>query len=514
MEQFIHRHRDSIDHVLSCFDRVLFRGTLRSISYLQGMETFLNANHILLKDFGEFVHRQSSLIKQHAEQFALCHGRPFEYVRSPSASKEEIAREIMTQDGITNGLICVLSCVEPCMSYAIRKDRETKKLKLIPAVRKCLHFYFYFVDREFGFMHVRLQSWFPCPIQVCINGREWLARKMDKANIGYQRRENCFLHIECPQKAQKMADKMLRCKWPRLLDQFGLRFNPLLWPSSRLNLHPYYWTIRQGEYATDVVFKDTSSLAAVYPLLTRHAIENFSAEDVMRFLGRRSNSRFSGEVVSDIKKRIEGVRVKHWVEENSIKMYDKYGCVLRIETTINNPRRFKVYRKIIRNGERIEAWIPMRKGVADMYRRVEVSRAANVRYLEALSIIGDEQPSHQLLNPVCKAICRKGRRYRALRPIAADEAKLFEAVMHGEFIIRGFRNAEIRRLLYPEAKTEEAKRRYMGRVTRLIGLLRAHRLLRKVPKTRLYRVTSKGHRVMSTSLTFRHADIPLLSKAA
>jgi len=514
MEQFIHRHRDSIDHVLCWFDRVVFRGTLRSISHLQGMKTFLSVNHILLKDFGEFVHRQSSVIKQHAKQYALRHGRPLQYVRSPSVSKDEIAREIMAQDSITTGLICVLSCVEPCLSYAIRKDRETKKLKLIPAERKCLHFYFYFVDREFGFMHVRLQSWFPCPIQVCMNGREWLACTMDKAGIGYQRRENCFLHIEDPQTVQKMADKMLRRKWCDLLDQFGLRFNPLLWPSSGLNLHPYYWTIRQGEYATDVVFKDTSSLAAIYPLLTRHAIENFSAEDVMRFLGRRSNSRFSGELTSDIKKRIEGVRVRHRVEENSIKMYDKNGRVLRIETTINNPRRFKVYRKIIRNGKSIEAWIPMRKGVADIYRRVEVSRAANARYLEALSVIGNEHPSSHVLDPICKAICRKGRRYRPLRPIAPDEAKLFEAVMHGEFIIRGFRNAELRMLLHPEAKTEEAKRRAMERITRLIGLLRAHGLLRKVPKTRLYRVTSKGHRVMSTSLTFRQADILLLAKAA
>jgi len=514
MEQFIQRHRDSIDHVLSGFDRVLFRGTLRSISYLCGMETFLSANHVLLKDFGEFVKRESALIKEHAEQYALHHGRPFKYLTSSRVSKEEMARDIMRRDGITNGLICVFYCVEPCMSYAIRKDRETKKLKLIPQERKCLHFYFYIIDREFGFMHVRLQSWFPCPIQVCINGREWLARKMDKAGLGYERRENCFLRIENPQEAQKMADAMITHNWPKLLEQFGHRFNPLIRVSSGLDLHGYYWTIRQGEYATDVVFKDSSKLAAIYPGLTRHAIENFSAEDVMRFLGRRSNSRFSGEVVSDIKKRIEGVRVKHRVEENSIKMYDKQGAVLRIETTINNPRRFKVYRETIRNGERVHAWIPMRKGVADIYRRIEVSRAANSRYLEALSILGDEQPSHRLLDPVSRPIYRNGRRYRGLRPIAPEEATFFEALLHGEFHIRGFRNADLRKLLFPSTKTKKEERSATGRITRLIRLLRAHGLLRKVPKTHLYRLTLKGHRVMGTSLIFRQADIPLLAKAA
>lgn len=513
MEQFIHRHQDSIDHVLSCFDRVLFKGTLRSISHLKGIEAFLNANSILLKDFAEFVSQQSDLIKQHASQYALYHKRPFKYLNSSSASKEEIARDIMQQDGITKGLICVLSCVEPCMSYAIRKEKLTRKLKLIPAERKCLHFYFYFIDQEFGFMHVRLQSWFPCPLQICINGHEWLARKMDKADINYERCDNCFLHIDDPQKAQEMADAMTNRNWHKLLDIFGQRFNPLLWNTSSLNLHGYYWSIRQGEYATDISFKDASSLAAIYPRLTRYAIENFSSEDVMRFLDRRSNSRFSGEVVSLINRKIEGVRVKHGVEENSIKMYDKHGCVLRIETTINNPRRFKVYRQTVRKGKRVNAWIPMRKSVADIYRRVQISRAANIRYLEALSIIGDEQPSHHLLDSVSNPISRNGHHYRALRPIAPQETKFFQAILHGEFLIRGFRNAQLRKLLYPTVKTKEDQRRTMTRITRLILLLRAHGLLRKIPRTRLYQVTAKGHRVMSTSLIFRQTNIPLLSKA-
>jgi len=512
MEQFMQRHQNSINHVLSGFDRLLFRGTLRSISHLQGMEIFLNANHVLLKDFGAFVFQRSNLIKAHAMQFARQHHRPFQYLSSPSASKEEIAREIMKRDNITSGLICVLYCVEPCKSYVIRKDRDAKKLKLIPAERKCLHFYFYLVDREFGFMHVRLQSWFPCPMQVCLNGREILARQMDKAGIRYQRRDNCFLNIADPQKAQKMADSLINRNWTRVLDRFGLRFNPLIRINSGLSLRGYYWTIRQSEYAIDVVFKNASSLAAIYPGLTRHAIENFSTEDVMRFMGRRPDVRFSGEVVSDIKRRPEGVRVKHRVEDNSIKMYDKHGCVLRIETTINNPRRFRVYRPTIRKNQCVKAWIPMRKSVADIYRLVEICRAANSRYLDALAIIGDEKPARQLFDSVTKPIYRHGYRYRPLRPIAREEAKLFQVVMNGKFLIQGFHNADLRRMLFPNSICGIEKYRAMGRITRLISLLRVHSLIRKVPKTRIYRVTDKGHCVMSTSLIFRDTDISLLAK--
>ena len=509
MEQFLSRHQKSIVGVLSGFDRMIFRGTLRSISYVNGMDIFLSAHKILLKDFGVFVQKQSARLKQHAEGYARRHGRPYLYVASASTSKEQIAKGIMQRDGITKGLICVLACVEPCQSYAIRKDQTSKKLKLIPALRKCLHFYFYLVDHEFGFMHIRLQSWFPCSLQVYINGREWLARKMDKAGIAYERRENAFVQIAAFSRAQQLADAAVTRNWHKLLDRFAQRYNPLL---QELNLRSYYWTLRQGEYATDIIFKDSKHLRSLYQMLIRHAIEHFSCEDVLRFLGRKTNSRFIGEVKSEIRKRPEGTRIKHWVEENSIKMYDKQGCVLRVETTINNPRRFKVYRETHRQGRKTKGWIPMRKSVADIYRRVDVSRQANTRYLQALSVIGDQRPSHRLLDSVAQSVCKNNRRYRALRPITPEETLLFKSVLRGEFLLHGFRSADLRKLRFDHPRTPEEKRRQMGRTSRLIGMLRAHELVKKVPKTRLYRITQKGHLVMSTSLYFRNSEISFLQQ--
>jgi len=511
MEQFLSRHQKPIVGVLSGFDRMIFRGTLRSISYVNGMDIFLSAHKILLKNFGAFVQKQSARLKQHAEGYARRHGRPYLYVASASASKEQIARGIMQRDNITKGLICVLACVEPCQSYAIRKDQTSKKLKLIPTLRKCLHFYFYLVDHEFGFMHIRLQSWFPCSLQVYINGREWLARKMDKAGIAYERHENAFVQVADFLRAQELADAAVTRNWHKLLDRFGQRFNPLL---QELNLRGYYWTLRQGEYATDIIFKDPGQLRPLYQMVIRHAIEHFSCEDVLRFLGRKTNSRFNGEVKSEIRKRPEGTRIKYWVEENSIKMYDKQGCVLRIETTINNPRRFKVYRETHRHGQKTKAWIPMRKSVADIYRRVEVSRQANIKYLEALSVIGDQQPSHQLLDSVARPVFQNHHRYRALRPITPEETLLFQSVLRGEFLLHGFRSADLRKQHFQPPSTPEEKRRQMGRASRLIGMLRAHGLVKKIPKTRRYRITQKGHFVMSTSLYFRKSEIAFLQQAS
>lgn len=512
MERFIERHQDSIVGVLAGFDRVLFRGTLRSLSYLQGMDKFLGSQHVLYKDFGAFAERLSDQIKAQAEAIAQQHGRPLHYVESSQESKEEIAQGIREADGIHEGLVCVLTCVEPCHSYFLRKDKERKLLRLAKGPRKCLHVYYYFVDREFGLMHVRVQTWLPFPIQVCLNGREYLARQLDKAKIGYDKRDNCFVRIDDLKRAQKILDRLVTRKWPKFLKALSRRVNPLLLPASGLSLRDYYWTWRQGEYATDVMFKDAASLKEIYPRLVRHSLLTFGCRDLLRFLGRRVNRRFSGEVTTEYHDRVEGVCVKHWVEENSIKMYDKQGSVLRIETTINNPRRFKVYRWAERHGKRCQAWLPMRKAVTDLPWLVQICQAANQRYLEALADVEITQAVHEVLDPVSQRIEREGRKYRGLRPVTAEEAALFACLLNGKYRLQGFRNADVRQILCPKEATDPKERRAAcGRASRYLRLLRAHGLIRKLPRTHCYRLTRRGTQVMTTAIKFRETSVGLLA---
>lgn len=506
MDTFVERHRDHIQGVLLGCDRVLFRGTLRSISYLDGMERLLASHRISYPRFGAFVERVSNRLKQHAQQLADKHQRPLIYLESSAISKEETARHIQEQDHVQQGLICVLSCVEPCQTYSLRKDREKKRLLLVPAQRKCLYLYFYFMDREFGMIHVRLQTWLPMSIQVCLNGREYLARRLDRAGIGYEKRDNCFARIDDLPRAQRMMDDLDRRYWARFLNKYARQVNPWVARGNELKLFDYYWTTRQSEYATDVMFRDEASLAAVYPALADHAIRHFHSRDVMRFLGRRTNIRFSGPAHSQLGHRCEGMRVKHWVEENSIKMYGKEGTVLRIETTINNPRRLKVRRTATRKGQRRQAWLPMRKGVVDFQRRAEIRRAANGRYLEALGVVGEPSPTRQLLDPVSKRMTRRGRPYRALRPIDPQEAKLFAALTQGHFLLCGFRNADLRQALFrPSPHDPQRSRKESSQVSRQLRLLRAHGLIRKVTGTFYYRVTKRGHQVMATALKLRES---------
>jgi hypothetical protein len=504
MKAFIEKHKSKITATLECFDRIIFKGYL-PFSYPQAMQQFMDYNGILIKDFKPFVLKQAQKLKSHAKNIAARDKRPFIYLNG-RARKEKLVKEIVRKDKITRGLVCILSTVEPCSSF--RLVYGVGRPQLQKANRKCLFLYYYFVDREFGLMHVRIQTWFPFQIQVYINGHEWLAHKMDRLNIKYTQLDNAFTAIQEPQRVQRLANNFIKQKWPRVLSAFARRVNPLL--KNILKNAEYYWVIDQAEFATDVMFKSRTTLKSLYEKLLRHATMCFSAEDVLAFLGRKLHGRFEGEVLNEFKRRWPGARIKHRMKENWIKMYDKHGCVLRIETVINRPCEFKVYRSGIRDGQEVIGWFPMAKGVANFYRYLEVSRTANNRYLQALSIVEDPANAYHMLGQLCEPVQCGNRRRRGFNPLRKDDYALFTTVLRGEYFIKGFRNRDITQHLFGrQPKDPIERRKRSARVTRLIQLLRAHGLIAKIPRARRYRPTLRGIAIMSAVIQVREEKIPV-----
>jgi hypothetical protein len=509
MERFLTRHKDRIVGTITGFDRILLRGTLRCLSHPKGMWVFLSSRHVLLKDYGQFVQGLSQEISEHGKAFAAERGRPYQYLASSALSKEQLARQIMEQDQIKQGLVCVFAAVEPCRTISVRPNRQSKKLELVSQSRHCKHLYFYFVDRELGLMHIRLQTWLPFNIQVCLNGRRWLGNKLRQAGIPFVQHDNTFTEIADLPRAQQFMDQLMRRDFAAYLNSLIKAINPLVRHPEWKLPNGYYWSFQEVEMATDVMFQNADSLARLYPSLLQHAMLVCNSTDVLRFLGRRFNSTFKGEVSSNLRRRPEGLRVKHWVEENSIKMYDKALSVLRIETTINNPHRFKAYRNSTRHGQPCRRWLRLRKGVIAIRRLVQIARAANERYLQALAVVGEPKPSHRILDPVSQPVQQERRRFRALQPISPRESRLFEVICQGRFLLNGFRTKDLRQSLPPAQGVD--LRRYTLRLGRQLQLLRAHGLIFKVAKTHYYRITNKGHEVMATAINFRAADMALLA---
>ena len=260
---------------------------------------------------------------------------------------------------------------------------------------------------------------------------------------------------------------------------------------------PYYWSMDEGEWASDLAFASAPTLADLAPRLFRHAWSNFGSADVMRFLGNKAvtergpHGRFAGEVVSDLKRRLEGMRIKHRLNGNWIKMYDKQGSVLRVETVINQTRDMKVFRAKEGDEDGAKSWQRLRKGVADVHRRAPRSarppkNAMSKRWRAWTKAVRWRNWPRRSANPSSG----KGQRARALNPLAAEDGQLLEAVNRGEFAINGMRNRDLRGLLYTKPACDEAEDRRRAATTgRKLRLLRAHGLIHKIPKTHRYQLS-------------------------
>jgi len=513
MDTFLKNNQAVITDTLSTFDRIIFKGHLLDFFPANGLANFLSRQGILLKDFGGYVQATSEELKTHIQHLAEEAKRPYIYLEKNltakgGQSKEDRAREIAQQDGVTTGLICVFAVVEPCWAFGVQGNPKTHKLEVRRAYRKCLHFYLYYLDAEFGLMHIRLQSWFPFEIQVYINGREWLARQLDRRGIAYTRYDNKLTEIADLKVAQDLCAQLARRKWPRVLKAFAKRVNPLLPRFRRAGLRDYYWVTHQAEYATDVFFNSRTDLAALYPALVSAAMLLFGAEDVMRFLGRKLHGNFKGELRSDLKYRPEGCRIKHYLARNSIKMYDPAN-ILRIETTINNPREFRVLRVCDTPQGRQRRWLPMGKGVANFWRYAQVGQQANARYLESLAHAQPVGKAIKQLDDLCQPKTKQGKRIARFNPVAAEDGQLFAILLRGEFSVNGFRNKDVVAHLYDRpARAKAERRRRSAHVTRLMAKLHGHGLITKVKQSRLYRLSEKGLQLLAAAVHYRKAEFP------
>ena len=518
MKTFLQRFGIKILGVLHGFDRIRFRGTRRFLANVVGMRHFLWHRQVLLKDFQAFAGKITAEVRRAAEGVAGKEGRPVEYLHNSTMDKEAWARQVAQRDGIRQGLVGVLKAVECCWSYEVGPNGAEKKLELRGKPSRCLHYYHYFMDPEVGLVYVRLQTWFPFTVHVGMNGREWLARQMDQIGLRYHRRDNCFAWIGDWGRAQQLMEEQLRTDWPRLLNRLLAQANPALGIVDPSQATPYYWSMDAGEWASDLAFAAPSVLAELAPRLFRHAWLHFASGDVMRFLGNKTvteqgpHGKFAGEVVSDLKRRVEGTRIKHRLNGNWIKMYDKQGSVLRVETVINQTRDMKVYRTKEGDEGGEKSWQRLRKGVADIHRRAGISQAANERYVEALAGVDESRSLAELAAAVCQPVVWQGKRSRALNPLAAEDGQLLEAVNRGEFAINGFRNADLRGLLYAKLPGDEAEeRRRSAAITRKLRLLRAHGLINKVAKTHRYQLSPHGRAVINALLAARKASTAQLA---
>lgn len=490
MSLITERYADRITTTLNCFDRVVITGVWVDFGHAKAMAATLTQRGIRLFDYTHFAEALRNQLQAAVQRTAGETGLTVDFIRRKNFRKEERIKEILAERGDHPGLVHIFSAMEACPSFQPWHDKTTHETFLKPRPAKCLHYYFYFIDPEFGLCYLRVPTWAPFRLQFYFNGHHWLARQLARRHIGYTLADNAFVAIEDPAAAQKIADRFSVRRLHHMLDHYARRACPFIdqFPGG------IHWSLMQVEYATDLVFRRRDDLAPLYDGLVRTAVHAVKAEHVATFLGRRLDPRYAGEVGNDFSTRIQGTRIRHHMGAAAIKMYDKHGRVLRIETTANDISFFKHHRKVVhRDGTSEFKLAAVRKSIYSLPDLTGLLAAANRRYLEFLSALDAPDVGIKAVERLSEPVRENDRPYPGFNLFRDDDLDLFQAIVRGEFAISGLRNRDLRTLLKKSG----------GQVSRLLKRLRLHGLIKKIGRTYKYYLTRAGQAVTAAAFRLR-----------
>jgi len=499
MQNFIERHGAKIKGVISCFDRIVLTGTIPGICYAEGMTSVLFKKNIQIFDYTNFVEPMREEIRLNAEKLAAENGLEIDFIRKKNFRKEDRIDDIIKQRGAHPGLVHIFSAMEPCTAYKPWHNKKTHKTYLKTVPGKCLHYYFYFITAEFGLCYLRVPTWAPFRLQFYCNGHNMLASRLRKKKTNSKILDNVFVQIDDFDKAQNLADGINARRIHRQLDKIVRQYCPII----RHFTHSYHWSFMQIEYATDIVFEKKNDLKSIYDEIVRTAIHSVKTENIATFLGRKLHGSYQDEMGNNFNTRIEGTCIKHRMGKVAIKMYDKFGIVLRVETVTNDVSFFKHHRKVEhRDGTWEMKTAPLKKSIYSLPMLLELMKASNRRYIEFISAIDDPTSGIRDLNKISKSAKEGDRSYRGFNLFDNDDLELFSAIIRGEFNISGFSNKSLRKVI---------KGKKGHQVSRLLKRLRKHGLIKKIGNTYKYYLTALGRIVTATALKLREMYIiPLL----
>ena len=501
MTEFFGDHVEDVIGTTSCFDRVVIMGSLPDICHSRAMAGHLSRQGIRLFDFAKWAEPLRNELRQNAEAVAKKEGLEIEFIRRKNFRKEERVKEIISERGDDPGLVHIFSAMEPCTSFRPWHDKASGRTFLKARQAQCLHYYFYFIDSDLGLCYLRVPTWAPFRQQFYFNGHNWLERRLTKRGIACTLLDNAFIDIADFDQAQRIADRFDVKRLHRKLDAYGRKLCPVV---TRFGFG-VHWSIMQIEYATDLVFRSREALAGLYEPMVRTAVHAAKAENVATFLGRKLHGNFKGELGNDFNTRIQGTRIKHHMGPASVKMYDKHGLVLRIETTANDVSFFKHHRTVEhRDGTSSKMIAPVRKTIYSLGVMRELLGAANRRYLAFLSQLDKPDTGLRQLEKISRPVRRDKRSHRGFNLFHGNDLDLFVAIARGEHRISGFRNRDLQSPLA----------RNGGQVSRLLKRLRVHGLIKKIGRTYKYYLTRLGRSVVACALRLREETVvPALAYA-
>jgi DNA-binding MarR family transcriptional regulator len=435
-------------------------------------------------------------IRERAHEVCKANGVSIEHVSKIHVRKEDLVARVLAQRGNAPGLVHVVSAMESCPSYKPWLDKSNGHIFLRGDTGKCLHYYFYFIDEEFGLCYLRVPTWAPFGLQFYCNGHSVLACALKREGIEFVQEDNAFLRIADLARAQALADAIN----PEQLHQRLTRYARWLCPVADVFAQEdWHWSIRQAEYSTDLMFRSEQTLVPLFDAISRQAVLAADAPRVSGFLGKKITPALAQEIGSRLSIRIEGRCIKHSMGAAGVKVYDKFSRVLRIETTVNDVSFFKHHRKVEhKDGRSTRELAPLKKSIYSLIDLREILLGCNQRYLAFLSSLDDPSAGARDLARLSKArVDTADKRVKGLNFFDPNEQAVLLVLARGEFNIHGLRRGDLAQHLELSPSA----------LSRQLSRLRCLGLIKKVAHTYRYYLTRTGRAVIAAACSITRFNI-------
>lgn len=489
-------YKDNISGVLQCYDRLNINATAGTFGYAEGMTNFFYSNSFKIFDFHDVFTRVTENIIKNAEKIATDNNLKIEYIRKTKAfRKDDIIAEIVKKRGTHEGMVHIFSQQENYDTYSPWYDKTTKKSYFKNDTGKGLVYYFYFIDRLLGLCFMKVPTKAPFKCMFYYNGHNWLEQMLIKKSIPFQKKENAFISIGDFEAAQKICDSIRIPDIHQALNILVKRFCPL---PEEWNLS-FNFTISQVEYALDIAFKNKDILKHLYENIVKTAMHTITPENIANFLGKRFSNLFEGESGTRYNRRILGTRIKHQMGEISVKIYDKFGSVLRIEVTCLDVSKINIFRDVQKRDGTIEKKVaPAPKSIHSLYPLMSAFKNIIKRYLEYISSFDDPSDGIKKLDSVTDDVIENQRKYKGFNFFSKSDESILLSIADAKYSIHGLSNKELRKKLV--SKTS-------GQISRILKRLSLHGLIKKVRKTYRYHLTSLAKQVLIAGFKFKNISL-------
>jgi len=498
-DKFTELLQERIDFSYSSFDRLLLRGYLPNL-FIEGSAIALLRNLGFNKHTNGVLRSLTDQLNSHIAKVSQNMGLTIhwwgESEKTNYHSKLDFVTEtyssILKETHTKSRVICIIKSLENTRTFA-NKDVKTKTGKTFTKMFSCnkfvSHYYIYIHDKVLGLCYLKLSSYLPYVSEFYMNGHNYLKQQFDIHGVSYKMQDNSFTHVSNIEVLETLVKEFQPSIALNRIDYWmGIFFKfDKGNKSTRSKLLAHKWFSYQTEISTNIIFKSVKFANTFFQrvLQKHHTIGLPDRLTEIFGLSRAVHHSKSTQQVYSVQ-----ACIKHWLEKNSVKCYNKSGCLLRVETTINNPDL---------------PGLKLKKPACNLQAYYWYGHGCNSRYLNTLSDIDLSSISQDVYDKYQQAvITEKGQRVAAPDLRNKEQLALISVLLNTKHRAMGFRNKDLRKKLGKEWKT--AKVAYELRKLRVRGAIK------KLQNSHYYQLTKEGYTWLYYSIfNYSHFVNPLLS---